>query len=58
MACKYREQARHDGRLEYRCNGGKNDKKLCENSDEGTHVCEWCKLQIAMENFTPTRRSR
>ncbi len=48
----------HVGRIEYRCNGGKNDKKMCEESNEDHHVCEWCKLQIAMDNFTITRRPK
>jgi hypothetical protein len=63
MECKHKEYSEHEGstqegRVEYRCNGGKNDQKLCEDSNDGTHVCEWCKLQIAMENFTPTRRPK
>lgn len=58
MECKYREYSTDEGRIEYRCNGGKNDKKMCEESNDDHHVCEWCKLQIAMENFTITRRPR
>ncbi len=58
MDCKYRECSTPEDRIEYRCNGGKNDKKLCEESKEDHHVCEWCKLKIAMDNFTPTRRPK
>ena len=58
MECKYREYSTDEGRIEYRCNGGKNNMKLCEKSNEGHHFCEWCKLQIAMDNFTPTRRRK
>lgn len=58
MECKHREYSTHEGRIEYRCNGGKNDKKMCEESSDDVHVCEWCKLKISMDNFTITRRAK
>ena len=56
MICKHREPEAQDGGVEYWCMGGKHNGKMCEESHDDHHVCEWCKMQIAMDKFTVTRR--